>query len=548
VLLCHVLVCCPDCKFQAIHWGHAPMFVASQVLFQSEQTANSKFFNFSGMLYCCVPHTCFNKVCLAVIAHSVTVSLMQRLQCSAAYLRHSTVATLMQSPVNSPVSLQVGNGTPVDLSPIIQRLGAMLGSAIQSAVSAASPSGPAPAATSTATAAASAAAPSGNRQPGQPAGNASAANAATAETLLNPPVMQHLARALMHSLSPFISQAAPAAASGSNQAGAASAATRNTVPASGTAGTTATAAAGAATAAAAAAAGASDSGSGQSTPQLGLSDSLDAMIGMNPSADAFVSQMDAQGLIDALTQAGASSVNIQGLIAPPQGAGTAHSTPAQGTAQAADVTSPAASSAAPASEAVATQQVAVSEHAAGPASSLPSSHPLPHPASASPAGSASAVTKPGGQRAVGLGSAALPPRDKGSKKSHPRSPTPVSTSPSADQSTSSRQSPGSRPAPSQPQQDNVKRARRGSSPPSEGLSQSPATAVGGLPSGAEPGAAASRGEAVEEIAQPNRGAVQASSAGGLDALMAGMFGGGGGSGGGGGLNMNSLMQVRTEST
>ncbi len=440
----------------------------------------------------------------------------------------------MQSPVNSPVSLQVGHGTPVDLSPIIQRLGTMLGSAIQSAVSTASPSGPAPAATSTATAAASAAAPAGNRQPGQPAGTASAANAAPAETLLNPPVMQHLARALMHSLSPFISQAAPGAATGSNQA---SAATRNTTPASGSADTTATAAA---------AAGANGSGSGSTRPQLGLSDSLDAMIGMNPSADAFVSQMDAQGLIDALTQAGASSVNIEGPIAP-QGAGIAHSTPAQATAQAADVTSAAASSAAPASEALSTQQLPVNEPAAGPASSLPSSQALPDPASASAAGSASAVTKPGGQRAVGLGSAALPPRDKGTKKSHPRSPTPASTSPSADQSTSSRQSPGSRPASSQPQQDNVKRARRGSSPPSEGLSQSPATAVGGSPSGAEPGAAASRGEAVEEVAQLNRGTVQASSAGGLDALMAGMFGGGGGSEGGGGLNMNSLMQVRTES-
>ena len=348
--------------------------------------------------------------------------------------------------------------------------------------------------------------------------------------------MQHLARALMHSLSPFISQAAPGAATGSNQAGAASAPTRNTAPASGSAGTTPPAAAGA-----------SGSGGGSSRPQLGLSDSLDAMIGMNPSADAFVSQMDAQGLIDALTQAGASSVNIQGPIAP-HGAGTAHSRPAQAAAQAADVTSAAASSAAPASEAQSTQQLPVSEPAAGPASSLPSSQALPDPASASAAGSASGVTKPSGQRAVGLGSAALPPRDKGSKKSHPRSPTPVSTSPSADQSTSSRQSPGSRPAPSQPQQDNVKRARRGSSPPSEGLSQSPATTVGGSPSGAEPGAVASRGEAVEEIAQPNRGAVQASNAGGLDALMAGMFGGGGGSGGGGGLNMNSLMQVRIEST
>ena len=447
------------------------------------------------------------------------------------WLHHVSVPVWMQSPVNSPVSLQVGNGTPVDLSPIVQRLGAMLGSAIQSAVSAASPSGPAPAATPTATAAASAAGPSGNHQSGQPAGNASAANAVTADTLLNPAVMQHLARALMHSLSPFISQAAPGGARGSNQAGAASAATRNTAPVSGSAGTTATAAA----------AGASGSGDGQSRSQLGLSDSLDAMIGMNPSADAFVSQMDTQGLIDALTQAGASSVNIQGPIAP-QEAGTPHSTPAQATAPAAGVTSPAASSAAPASEALSTQQLPVSEPAAGPASSLPSSQALPDLASASAASSASAVTKPASQRAVGLGSAALPPRDKGSKKSHPRSPTPISTSPSADQSTSSRQSPGSRPAPSQAQQDNVKRARRGSSPPNEGPSQSPATAVGGLPS------SGGRGEAVEEIAQPNRGAVQASSAGGLDALMAGMFGGGGGSGGGGGLNMNSLMQVRTQST
>ncbi|KAL0020050.1 hypothetical protein WJX77_009390 [Trebouxia sp. C0004] len=432
-----------------------------------------------------------------------------------------------QSSVNCPVSLQVGNGTPVDLSPIIQRLGTMLGSAIQSAVSAASPSGPAQAATATATAAG----PSGSHQLGQPAGTASAANAATAQTLLNVPVMQHLARALLHSLSPFISQAAPGAATDSIQTGTASAPTRNTVPASGSAGTTAPAAAGA-----------SGSGGGHSRPQPGLSDSLDAMIGMNPSADAFVSQMDPQGLIDALTQAGASSVNIQGPIAL-QGAGTAHSTTAQATAQAADVTSAAASSAAPALEAPSKQQLPVSEPAAGPASLLPSSQALPDPASASAAGPASGVTKPGDQRAVGLGSAALPPRDKGSKKSHPRSPTPVSTAPSADQSTSSRQSPGSRPAPSQPQQDNIKRARRGSSPPSEGLSQSAATAVGGVPSGAEPGAAASRGEAVEEVAQPNRGAVQASSAGGLDALMAGMFGGGGGSGGGGGLNLNSLMQV-----
>ena len=436
----------------------------------------------------------------------------------------------MQSPVNSPVSLQVGNGTPVDLSPIVQRLGTMLGSAIQSAVSTASPSGLASAAASTATAAASAAGPSGNRQPGQPAGNASGANAATADTLLNPPVMQHLARALMHSLSPFISQAAAGAASGSNQAGTASAPSSNTAPASGSAGTTVPAATGA-----------SSSGGGSSRPQLGLSDSLDAMIGMNPSADAFVSQMPAQGLIDALTQAGASSVNIQGPIA---AHGTAHSTPAQATAQAADVTS----AAAPALEALSTQQLPVGEPVAGPAASLPSSQALPDPASASAAGPASGVTRPGGQRAVGLGSAALPPRDKGSKKSHSTNPRPVSTALSADQTTSGRQSPGSRPAPSQPQQDNVKRARRGSSPSSEGLSHSPAPTVGGLPSGAEPGAAGSRGEAVEEIAQPNRAAVQASSAGGLDALMAGMFGGGSGSGGGGGLNINSLMQVRTELT
>lgn len=449
----------------------------------------------------------------------------------------------MQGPAFTPVSLQVGNGTPVNLSSVIETLGTMLGSIIRSAVISARLAAETGAGT---TAPAAAAAPSGSRPPTQSPGSAapghpSAAGDAAAATLLNPPVMQQLARALMHTLGPFISSQAASSSStgGTSQAGTASGPSRNGPPApASTTGTTATAAA----------VGGHASGSGQSSTQLGISDTLDATIGMNPSADAFVGHMDAQGLVDALTQAGATSVSVQGPLAPP-GVEPTSAMPVQATAQAADeVTAPGAPAAPAVTEALSTENLPAAGRPTEPAA------PSSEAETASTAAPASGVTKPSSQRKVGgLGSAALPSRDKGSKKSHPRSLTPGSTSPAADQPSSSRQSPNTRPAPSQAQQDNVKRARRGDST----LTGVPLPTAGAEPTAASqlPNDAArsdtttSRGEGVEEIAQPSRGRVQASNAGGLDALMAGIFGGGGGGGGGGaggsgaGLNMNSLMQV-----
>ena len=452
----------------------------------------------------------------------------------------------MQGPAFTPVSLQVGNGTPVDLSSVIEQLGTLLGSIIRSAVISARLAAETGAGT---TAPAAASAPSGSQAPTQPTGSATpghpsaAGGSATAATLLNPPVMQQLARALMHTLGPFISSqaASSSSAGGTSQAGTASGPSRGgpPIPAP-TTGTNANAVA----------AGGHASGRGQSTAQLGISDSLDASIGMNPSADAFVGHMDAQGLVDALTQAGATSVSVQGPLAPP-GVEPTSAVPVQATAQAADdVTAPGALAAEAAAEALSTEHLPAAGRPTEPAA------PFSQAEAASPAAPASGVTKPSSQRKVGgLGSAALPSRDKGSKKSHPRSLTPGSTSPAADQPSSSRQSPNTRPAPSQPQQDNVKRARRGDSTLAE---VPPPTAASQLPNDAERSATTtSRGEGVEEIAQPSRGRVQASSAGGLDALMAGIFGGGGGGAGGGGaggggaggggagLNMNSLMQVIT---
>ena len=458
-----------------------------------------------------------------------------------------------QGAANTPVSFQVGNGTPVDLAPIIQSLGTMLGSAIQSAVSSATPAAPSatPAAAAGAPAATAAGASAGRATAGGPA----APGAAAASSLLNPPAMQAVVRALMHSISPFVNtqatqQAAPGAGPTLDPAtlpsATASGANRGALPAS-VPGTAAAAAAPA-------------SGQGQTRAQLGLSDPLDAMIGgMNPAQMAdgnmFVGHMDAQGLVEALTQAGATSVNVQGPFgAEEANPASSHATDGVGIAPAAS-----ASSAPAAATAEQSPTTTPADSAAGPSSSTTPS--LPGAASASPAaaGTASGMTRPAGQRAVGLGSAALPPRDKASKKSHPRSPVPDATSGSTDQPSSSRQSPGSRPAPSQPQQDNVKRARRGGSPPDTQLPSQSTTAglqaatagdghsaaVPQASTAVQPGATAARGEGVEEIAQPNLGIVPAGSAGGLDAIMSSMFGGGGGSGGGGGgMNMNSLMQVR----
>ena len=436
-----------------------------------------------------------------------------------------------------PVTLQVGNGTPIDLAPIIRSLGGTLGSAIESAVAAANPA--------TAPPASATPAPAGSSQTAQPA----------PASLLTPAVMQHIMRAILHSISPLVSPQIPPASGPSTgtactQPGMAS----TSVPGTGTSANGSAAPA--------------PSSDGPTT-QLALSDPLEAMIGgLNPSmgeaagADSgvYVGAMDSQGLIDALMQAGASSVNVQGPFAA-TGAQPGNPTPPQPTesvdASANAATSPAAE--VPSAAASLEQRPVATQADAGAglssSSSFTRSEAESPPASATDASSAPGVVKPAGRGAVGLGSTALPPRDKASKKGHPRSPVPGSASGVADQPSSSRQSPGSRPAPSQPQQDNVKRARRGGSPgtqaPPQTATAGPHAATAGPrvaksePQGgtaAQPGATASRGEAVEEIAEASRGTVQAGGGRGLEAMMAGMFGGSGG-GGSGGLDMGSLMQV-----
>ena len=442
-----------------------------------------------------------------------------------------------------PVTLQVGNGTPIDLAPIIRSLGSTLGSAIESAVATANPA--------TAPPASATPAPAGSGQTAQPA----------PASLLTSPVMQHIMRAILHSISPLVSPQIPPA-SGPSTGTARTQAGTSPHPSMASASVPGT--------------GTSANGSAAPAPtsdgpttQLALSDPLEAMIGgLNPSmgeaagADSgvYVGAMDSQGLIDALMQAGASSVNVQGPFAAPGGQ-PGNPTPPQPTesvnASANAATSPAAE--VPSAAASPEQRLVAAQADAG--AGLSSSSPFTQseaespPASATDASSAPGVVKPAGRGAVGLGSTALPPRDKASKKAHPRSPVPGSVSGVADQPSSSRQSPGSRPAPSQPQQDNVKRARRGGSPGTQAPPQTatagphPATAgprvAKSEPQGAtaaQPVATASRGEAVEEIAEASRGTMQAGGGRGLEAMMAGMFGGSGG-GGSGGLDMGSLMQV-----
>ena len=45
----------------------------------------------------------------------------------------------VQAPPDVPVSLQVADGTPVSLAPLVQAISSMLGSAIRSAVASATP-------------------------------------------------------------------------------------------------------------------------------------------------------------------------------------------------------------------------------------------------------------------------------------------------------------------------------------------------------------------------------------------------------------------------
>ena len=120
-------------------------------------------------------------------------------------------------------------------------------------------------------------------------------------------------------------------------------------------------------------------------------------------------------------------------------------------------------------------------------------------------------------------------------------PTPNTSPNSPDEAAAGSRQPGNRPGPSVPQQDNVKRARHGDT-----TSEAPSRGAAGT--GVQPAAPATAGlSEEEEIARPSRGAAQAGGAGGLDTMLAQMFGGGGGAGGGtgsGGLNLNSLVQVR----
>ena len=279
----------------------------------------------------------------------------------------------------------------------------------------------------------------------------------------------------------------------------------------------------------------SDAGAGGSRPataqrSLGMSEPLSEMIGAtvadttSPGAEQGA-VADAQGVIDMLMGAGASSVNVSGPMATPSqqpGASSATTAAASDLAQAPTATS------------LPRDSTEASAAAAGNQSSSTS-------AEASDAAAGSGVQRRN-QRAMGLGSA-LPPREKGSKKSHPRSSMPNTSPSSPDEAAGSRQA-GGRAAPSVPQQDNVKRARHGDNTP-----DAPSRSVAGTD--VQLAASARAGSDVEEeISRPARGAVQAGSAGGLDAMLAQMFGGGGGAAGGlgsGGLNLNSLVQVRPSS-
>ena len=462
----------------------------------------------------------------------------------------------LQAPADAPVTLQVGSGARVSLSPLIQVVSSMLGSAIHSAVASATPASANPAATNpvaasanasvdapAAASAAHATAPPGSQaEPPQPGSSTRAPAAASGSSgspapasLLAPPVMHQVLRALMHVIGPLISaQAAPPSTSA---VAAASAAVAQAGPAAPSqyplapAGHPCQIPPAPGNRSSAAAEAASDAGAGGSRPAtaqrpLGMSEPLSEMIGAIP-ADATTppgdEQADAQAMLSTLMRAGVPLVNPSGpTTAPDQqpGASSVTTTAELGAAQA-----PTAASLPPES----------TEAGAGAAGDQSSSKS----AEASDAAAGRGGQRPS-QRAMGLGSA-LPPREKGSKKSHPRSSMP-NTSPSSPHDAAGCRQAAGRPAPSVPQQDNVKRARHG-----DNTLDVPPRPVAGTD--VEPAVSARAGsDAEEEIPRPVRGSAQAGSAGGLDAMLAQVFGGGGeaaGGSGSGGLNLNSHVQVQS---
>lgn len=335
--------------------------------------------------------------------------------------------------------------------------------------------------------------------------------------------MQQVLRALMHVISPLVNgQGAPAASPAATS-----------VPQEGRAAPSVTPPAAATAADAAVAAAPSDNSVGRNRPAaqrpLGMSEPLSEMIGGAGLGDAGagVAEQGAVGqdLVNMLMGAGASSVNVSGPMAMP----TQHP---EATAAATAATS----GASPLPTAASQPPAGVETTAAA-----QSDQPVSKPAAAPPA----AASGSGGTRtnrgAMGLGSA-LPPREKGGKKSHPRSPVPVA---SAEEAAGGRQA-GGRPGPSNPQQDNVKRARHGDSNDASSTSTAERAASSSAADGQPAGLAQAGMEAEEILRPPPRGAMQADSAGGLDAMLAQMFGGGGGAPGGAGstgLNLNSLAQV-----
>ena len=456
---------------------------------------------------------------------------------------HLLTVLSLQAPADVPVTLQVGSGAPVSLAPLIQAASSMLGTAIHSAVAAATrasanpASADATAASVAAPAAASAApatTPPGSQAPQHQPGSSTRASAsasgssgsAASASLLAPAVLQQVSRAVMHVISPLINgQAAPPSTSATAAASAAVtqagrvAPSQNPLASAGHPSQNPPAPGG---------------GSRPATAQrpLGMSEPLSEMIGAS-LADASTpgaeqrAVADAQGVISMLMGAGADSVNVSGPMAAPNPqpeASSATTAAASGTARA------------PSASILPPESTEAGAAAAGDQSSSQSAE-----ATDAAAGSDGQRAS---QRAVGLGSA-LPPREKGSKKSHPRSSMPNTATGSSDEAAGSRQAgsrqAGGRPAPSVPQRDNVKRARHG-----DNIPDAPPRSVPG--SDEQPAAAARAGlDAEEEISRPVRGAVQAGSAGGLDAMLAQMFGGGGGAAGAsgsGGLNLNSLVQVR----
>lgn len=355
----------------------------------------------------------------------------------------------------------------------------MLGSAIQSAVASAS----SPATSAVASASPVSAVPGNQAQSSQPAQSTTAPSAssnssgsAAPSSLLAPPVMHQVSRAIMHVISPLVTaQTAPPSTSAVASAAAAVTQAGGTDPSSN-----------------------------------------------NPPAEA-------QRLISMLMGAGASSVDVSGpmTVSPEQAGPTSATT----TSTADRAEAPTAGS---------PPESGKTDAAGDQSSSQPA-------AAASHASSGSGGQRPS-QRAMGLGSA-LPPREKGSKKSHPRSPMPTTLPSSPDEAAGNRQ-PGGRQDPSLSLQDNVKRARHGDNTRDAPSTSSSDRSVSAPAAGSVQPAASSRAgsEEEEEIQRPARGGMQAGSAGGLDAIMAQMFGGGsGGPAGGsesGGLNLNSLVQVR----